>query len=75
VPGVVLADRMGWLKGGVAANVVVPTAEYVRCAAHYGFRPDFCQAADPESNGIAENLAGYAKAGLCARPEREEEPP
>ncbi len=27
VPGVVLADRMGCLKGGVVANVVVPTAE------------------------------------------------
>ena len=26
VPGVVLADRMGCLKGGVVANVVVPTA-------------------------------------------------
>ena len=45
VPGVVLADRMGCLKGGVVANVVVPTAEYVRFAGHYGFRPDFCQAA------------------------------
>jgi hypothetical protein len=51
VPGVVLADRMGCLKGGVVANVVVPTAEYVRFASHYGFRPDFCQAADPESKG------------------------
>ena len=35
VPGVVLADRMGCLKGGVVANKVVPTAEYVRFAAHY----------------------------------------
>ena len=35
VPGVVLADRMGCLKGGVVANVVVPTGEYVRFAAHY----------------------------------------
>src|ERR1019366_4988999 len=58
----VLADRMGSLKGGVVANVVVPTAEYVRFAGHYGFRPDFCEAADPESKGIAENLVGYAKA-------------
>src|SRR5262249_13138457 len=48
VPGKVLADRMGCLKGGVVANVVVPTAEYVRFAGHYGFRPDFCEAADPE---------------------------
>jgi hypothetical protein len=64
VPGKVLADRMGCLKGGLVANVVVPTAEYVRFAGHYGFRPDFCEAADPESKGIAENLVGYAKADL-----------
>jgi transposase len=64
VPGKVLADRMGCLKGGVVANVVVPTAEYVRFAAHYGFKPDFCEAADPESKGIVENLVGYAKSDL-----------
>ena len=51
VPGKVLADRMGCLKGGVVANVVVPTAEYVRFAAHYGFRPDFCEAARPGVEG------------------------
>jgi hypothetical protein len=64
VPGTVLADRMGCMKGGVVANVVVPTAEYVRFAAHYGFKPDFCEAADPESKGIVENLVGYAKSDL-----------
>jgi transposase len=64
VPGTVLADRMGCLKGNVVANVVVPTAEYVRFAGHCGFRPDFCQAADPESKGIVENLVGYAKRDL-----------
>ena len=35
-----------------------------RFAAHYGFRPDFCEAVDPESKGIVENLVGYAKADL-----------
>ena len=35
VPKVVLADRMGCLKGGVVANRVVPTADYVRFATHY----------------------------------------
>ena len=30
VPKVVLADRMGCLKGGVVANKVVPTSDYVR---------------------------------------------
>jgi transposase len=64
VPGVVLADRMGCLKGGVVANRVVPTGEYVRFAAHHGFRPDFCEAADPESKGIVESLVGYAKSDL-----------
>jgi len=34
VPAKVLADRMGCLKGGVVANVVVPTADYVRFATH-----------------------------------------
>ena len=64
VPGTVLADRMGCLKGGVVADVVVPSPEYVRFAGHYGFRPDFCRAADPESKGIVENLVGYAKRDL-----------
>jgi hypothetical protein len=36
---------------------VVPTGQY-------GFRPDFCQAADLESKGIVENLVGYAKSDL-----------
>ncbi|MFI9847921.1 IS21 family transposase [Nonomuraea sp. NPDC051941] len=61
VPKVVLADRMGCLKGSVVANKVIPTADYVRFATHYSFRPDWCEAADPESKGIVENLVGYAK--------------
>jgi transposase len=64
VPHVVLADRMACLKGGVVANVVVPSPDYVRFATHYRFRPDFCHAADPESKGIVENLVGYAKDDL-----------
>ena len=60
-----LADRMGCLKGGVVANVVVPTPDYVRFAAplrvpaRTSARPR-----DPESKGIVENLVGYAKADL-----------
>lgn len=64
VPKTVLADRMGCLKAGVVANVVVPTADYVRFATHYGFRPDFCQGGDPESKGIVEAVVGYAKRDL-----------
>ncbi len=64
VPKVVLADRMACLKVGVVANVVVPHPDYVRLATHYGLRPDFCEAADPESKGVVEALVGYAKADL-----------
>lgn len=64
VPAVVLADRMACLRGGVVANVVVPAPGYVAFARHYGFRPDFCEAADPESKGVVENLVGYAKRDL-----------
>ncbi|HET9665583.1 MAG TPA: IS21 family transposase [Desertimonas sp.] len=64
VPAKVLADRMGCLKAGTVANVVIPTPDYVRFATHYGFAPDFCHAADPESKGIVEHLVGYAKRDL-----------
>ncbi|GJO10217.1 hypothetical protein NJB18091_53330 [Mycobacterium marinum] len=65
VPARVLADRMACLKGGVVANVVVPTPDYVRLAGHYGFAPDFCHANDPRSKGIVENLCGYAQRDLA----------
>ncbi|HEY9288018.1 MAG TPA: IS21 family transposase [Candidatus Dormibacteraeota bacterium] len=64
VAAVVLSDRRGCLRNGIVANVVVPHPDYVRFAAHYGFRPDFCEAADPESKGVVENLVGYAQRDL-----------
>jgi transposase len=64
VPARVLADRMGCLKAGVVANVLVPTPDYVRFATHYGFRPDWCEAGDPASKGIVEHLCGYAQSDL-----------
>lgn len=64
VPAMVLADRMACLRASVVANVVVPHPDYVRFATHFGFRPDFCEAADPESKGLVENLVGYAKSDL-----------
>lgn len=64
VPAAVLSDRMACLKAGVVANVVVPPPDYVRFATHYGFRPDFCEAADPESKGMVEHLAGYVQTDL-----------
>jgi transposase len=47
VPKTALTDRMGCLKGASVAGLVVPTPAYVRFATHYGFRPDFCEGADP----------------------------
>jgi transposase len=64
VPKTALTDRMGCLKGSTVAGLVVPTPAYVRFATHYGFRPDFCQGADPESKGLVENLVGYVKSDL-----------
>jgi transposase len=57
VPAVVLSDRMACLKAGVVANVVVPHPEYVRFATFYGFKPDFCEGADPESNPCASHCS------------------
>jgi hypothetical protein len=71
VPVVVLSDRMACLKAGVVANVVVPHPEYVQFATFYGFRPDFCEAADPESKGLVENLAGYVQRDLLVPAELE----
>jgi transposase len=65
VPAVVLSDRMGCLRAGTVANVVVPHPDYVRFAAHYRLRPDFCEAADPESKGVVEHLCGYAQKDLA----------
>jgi transposase len=65
VPAKVLADRMGCLKAGTVAGVVIPTPDYVRFATHYGFAPDFCHAGDPASKGIVENLVGYAKRDIA----------
>ncbi len=64
VPKAVLADRMACMNGGVVANRVIPTPDYIRFATHYRFRRDFCEDADPESKGIVEALVGYAKADL-----------
>jgi transposase len=64
VPAVVLADRMGCLKGGVVANVVVPAPGYLAFASHYGFRPDFCEAADPESKAYATDCTSFVRSGM-----------
>jgi transposase len=64
VPAVVLSDRMACLRAGIVANQVVPHPGYVRFAAYYRFRPDFCESEDPESKGVVEHLAGYVQTDL-----------
>ena len=65
VPKVVLADRMGCLKG--ARRWPTSSSRCQRTCAlpvRMVYRPDFCQGHDPESKGIVENLVGYAKLDL-----------
>lgn len=64
VPAVVLADRMACLRGPIVAGRVVAHPNYVRFATHHGFRPDWCESADPQSKGVVENLVGYATTDL-----------
>ena len=64
VPKTLLTDRMGCLKAGTAAGLVIPTPDYVRFVTHYGTRPDFCEGGDPASKGLVENLVGYVKSDL-----------
>ena len=64
VPKTLLTDRMGCLKAGTVAGLVIPTPDYVRFVTHYATRPDFCEGGDPESKGLVENLVGYVKSDL-----------
>jgi transposase len=64
VPEKTLTDRMGCLKGGVVANLVIPTEAFLGFAAHYRFTPDWCEASDPQSKGVVEHLCGYAQRDL-----------
>jgi transposase len=59
VPKTALTDRMGCLKGGTVAGLVIPTRAYVRFATHYRFQPDFCEGADPESKGLSPHCTSY----------------
>jgi hypothetical protein len=71
VPAKVLADRMGCLKGGVVAGVVIPTPDYVRFATHYGFSPDFCHAGDPNRRGSSSIWSATPNAiSPCRRRDR-----
>ncbi len=59
VPKTLLTDRMGCLKAGTVAGVVIPTPAYVRFVTHYGTRPDFCEGADPASKAWATDYTSW----------------
>ena len=65
VPKVVLADRMGCLKGGVVANKVVPTADYVRFAAHYLSGRTGVRQPTPSRNSGLHTAPLRVDAGCC----------
>ena len=60
--------RMGCLKGGVVANVVIPTPDYVRFATQYGFRPDFCEGGDPSRRGSSRTWSATPSRTWSCRP-------
>ena len=70
VPGVVLTDRMACLRASVVANVGGAPPGLCAFAADYGFRPDFCEAADPESKGWSRRWPGMPSATCWSRPGR-----
>lgn len=60
-----LADRMGCLKGGVVANVVVPTPDYVRFAVPTGSCQTSARPPIRSPGRDVENLIGYSKEDQC----------
>ena len=68
VPAVLLTDRMGCLRAATVAGLVVPHPDYLRFATHYGFRPDFCEAAWSGEQGHGRALGGVCQIGSSGRP-------
>ena len=63
VPGKVLADRMGCLKGGVVANVVVPAGHYVRFASSLRVPASFLRGRAPRVEGDRREPRRLCQAG------------
>ena len=64
VPARVLADRMACLKGGVVADVVIPTAEYVRLASHTASRQTSAMPMIPNRRGSWRTCVAMPNATL-----------
>jgi hypothetical protein len=63
----VLADRVGCLKAGVVANVVVPSAEYMRFAAITGSGLTLEQGETPDPFGYLNRRHSAANAVAARR--------
>jgi len=69
VPAVVLADRMGCLRGPIVANVVVPRPDYVRFATGWRFRPDSCEGSHGQGPAV-QGRGGEPRGLLQTGPHR-----
>ena len=61
---IMITLRISGVRERTRMNVCAASHPPGRQITHYGFRPDFCQASDPESKGMVERLVGYAKSDL-----------
>ena len=52
------------VKSGFGAHAAVQD-DYAKLAAHYGFKPVFCNPASGNEKGLVENLVGYIRRNVC----------
>lgn len=52
------------VKSGFGAHAAVQD-DYAQLAAHYGFKPVFCNPASGNEKGLVENLVGYIRRNVC----------
>jgi len=52
------------VKSGFGAHAAAQD-DYAQLAAHYGFKPVFCNPASGNEKGLVENLVGYIRRNVC----------
>lgn len=52
------------VKSGFGAHAAAQD-DYAQLAAHYGFKPVFCNPASGNEKGLVENLVGYCRRNVC----------
>ncbi len=65
VPGRLIFDNARVaVKSGFGAHAAAQDG-YAKLAAHYGFKPIFCNPASGNEKGLVENLVGYIRRNVC----------